>query len=143
MAKAQIFIFDVIIAITAFVVMALVITSISRQGEAPARQETYLFCASALDSLKANSTISGVANGTYPESSLNTSLSKLPKRFGYYLNVTSYSLSGSKIRSYLGVSGNISDAELYESIIAVQSTFVTNNASPLLGTAQFRCWVRH
>jgi hypothetical protein len=142
MKKAQIFMFDVIIAVTAFIVMALAITSISRQGESQARQETYSFCLSVLEALKANGTMASVGNETTPESALNLSLSQLPKRFGYQLNLTTYSLSGSQLNTYSGTSGNVSDAERYKSIIAVQSTFVTANATPLLGEARLRCWVR-
>ena len=142
MARAQIFIFDVIIAVSAFIVMALVITELSRQAEFPERQEAYSMCVFALEALKGNSTIPLVANGTTPESALNSSLFLLPKRYGYRLDVTAYPLNGSPAKSYSGQSGNLTEALLYKDVISAQSSFVTANATPLLGKVQMRCWVR-
>ncbi len=141
MARAQIFMFDVIIAATAFFLMALLIVSISRQGAAEARQQTYVLCLSSLESLKANGTLSSVANESALESLLNTSLSQLPSRFGYELTITAYSLDGSQIASYYGLSGNLSDAMLRGDLISAESSFVTTNATPRLGRARLRCWV--
>lgn len=93
MTRAQIFMFDVIIATTAFILMALFIASLTRSSAAP-RQDTYIFCMSALEALKGNSTLQLIANNTLPESILNSSLSKLPSRFGYEINMSVYSLLG-------------------------------------------------
>ncbi len=141
MSRAQIFIFDVIIATTAFLLLTFAIVSLSRQGAPPARQEAYIVCLSGLEALKENNTLSDVANGTMPESLLNTSLGNLPTRFGYELNLTTYSVSGAKVKAYYGLSGNLTDAELRGDLVSVWSSFVTDNATPLMGKARLRCWV--
>lgn len=142
MARAQIFIFDVMIAATAFFLLALVFAGLSRPEPPQARQAVYAACLSSLEALMGNGTIPLVANGTEPESLLNTSVSQLPSRFGYQLNVTTYGLSGSEAASYIGISGNLTEAELYKDIIASESNFATDNATPLLGVARMRCWVQ-
>ncbi|MFH1447953.1 MAG: hypothetical protein ABIG39_03760 [Candidatus Micrarchaeota archaeon] len=142
MARAQIFMFDIAIAVTVFIIMMLVIASLSTPKSSFPRHQTYSLCLSTLDSLKANGTLSGVANESYPESLLNTSLSQLPTRFGYHLNLTAYSLGGSQLSEYIGINGNITEAEQYSNVIAIQSTVVTDNTSPILGTARMRCWVK-
>ncbi|MFH0818088.1 MAG: hypothetical protein V1909_05660 [Candidatus Micrarchaeota archaeon] len=141
MARAQIFTFDVIIAVSAFLLILLLITSISRPGVSQGRQETFLLCLSGIESLKANSTLSLVGNGTKPESLLNASLSSFPARFGYELNVTTYLFSGAKAKDYYGISGNLTDAENRGDIVSVESSFVTDNTTPLMGSARLRCWV--
>ena len=140
-SRAQIFTFDVIIAATAFLLLAFVFASLSRPSVSPARQEAYVMCLSGLEALKGNNTLSDVANGTRPESLLNSSLSQLPVRFGYELNLTTYSMSGTQAGAYYGLSGNLTDAELRGELMAVWSSFVTDNATPLIGKARLRCWV--
>lgn len=142
MGKAQVFIFDVIIAVTAFFFMVLILTAISKSGELSLRQESYSFCLSAMEALYGNGTINSVASGHLPESHLTYSLSSLPRRFGYHINITTYALDGSLLHTYVGVSGNTTEAELYRDISSVQSKFSTYNASPIFGDARLRCWVR-
>jgi hypothetical protein len=141
MGRGQIFIFDVIIATTAFFLLALVITSISRESVPPGREATYAVCLSGLEALKANSTLALVANQSAPESLLNHSLKRLPGRFGYELDVSTYQLNGSLFANYGGQSGNPTDAVQDGNIISVQSSFISNGPSPLLGKAALRCWV--
>jgi hypothetical protein len=143
MSRGQIFIFDVIIATTAFFLLALVITSISREPVPPGREATYAVCLSGLEALKANGTLSSVAVNSASESLLNYSLKQLPGRFGYKLDLSTYNLNGSLLASYSGQSGNLTDAVSGGNIVSVQSSFISNGSSPVFGKAALRCWVEY
>ncbi len=142
MRKAQIFMFDIAIAVTAFVVIMILVISFLKPQPSISRQSAYETCLSINEALKANNTLRDVANGTSPESLLNTSLSQLPSRFGYHLNITTYTLSGAEVSTYMGESGNLSAAEQDTNVVAIQSTVVTDNSTPLFGKVRLKCWVK-